>query len=290
MGLPLMYVLNCNLTCISLTEVAQLQSYTPTDLPHIWWCPTGPLTFLPIHAAGLYDQSFPGPNILDFAVSSYTPTVTTLLEALQKNPIVYKGLLGVSQSCTPGQSRLPNADKELDLIKQFGSSLDIHSLQGELATVECVLEGMKKRSWVHLACHAVQHPSSPAESAFCLHNGNLTLSKIMTKSFDNADFAFLSACQTATGDKNLPDEAVHLAAGMLAAGYQSVIATMWSIGDNDAPLIADEVYSHLRCGAGPNSTMAAHALHHAVKKLRKKLEKAGSPAFLSWVPFIHVGK
>jgi CHAT domain-containing protein len=116
-------------------------------------------------------------------------------------------------------------DRELDLIEQLNSSLNIHSLPGELAMVDCVLEGMEERSWVHLACHAVQHSSSPTQSAFCLHNGDLTLSKIITKSFRNADFAFLSACQTATGDENLPDEAVHLAAGMLAAGYRSVIAT-----------------------------------------------------------------
>ena len=213
--------------------------------------------------------------------------MTALLEAFRETPTTFRGLLGVSQSSTPGQTKLPNADKELDVIKQFGSTLKIHNLPGELATVDDVLAGMEDRSWVHLACHAVQHPSSPIESAFCLHNGNLTLSKIITKSFPNADFAFLSACQTATGDKDLPDEAVHLAAGMLAAGYRSVIATMWSIGDKYAPMITGEVYPRLVCGPAPDSTMAAHALHHAVKQLRGK---TGDPGFLSWVPFIHVGK
>lgn len=33
------------------------------------------------------------------------------------------------------------------------------------------------------------------------------------------DFAFLSPCQTATGEKHLSDEAIHMAAGMLFAGY-----------------------------------------------------------------------
>ena len=75
------------------------------------------LTFLPIHAAGLYDQSSPGPNILYFAVSSHTPTVTALLEAFRETPETFKGLLGVSQSYTPVQSRLPNTAKELDLIQ-----------------------------------------------------------------------------------------------------------------------------------------------------------------------------
>ncbi|KAI0082963.1 hypothetical protein BDY19DRAFT_981531, partial [Irpex rosettiformis] len=51
----------------------------------------------------------------------------------------------------------------------------------------------------------------------------------------NADLAVLSACQTATGDEKLSEEAVHLAAGMLNIGYKSVIGTMWSISDYIAP-------------------------------------------------------
>ena len=68
------------------------------------------------------------------------------------------------------------------------------------------------------------HPNPPSESAFCLQNGRLTLSTIITKSFPHADFAFLSESaslrQTAAGDKNLSEGAVRLAAGMLAAGYR----------------------------------------------------------------------
>ncbi|KAJ6522099.1 hypothetical protein DFH09DRAFT_938562 [Mycena vulgaris] len=39
--------------------------------------------------------------------------------------------------------------------------------------------------------------------------------------------AVLRACQTAMGDEKLPDEAVHLAASLLFAGFRSVVATMW---------------------------------------------------------------
>jgi len=106
------------------------------------------------------------------------------------------------------------------------------------------------------------------------------------RSFPRADFAFLSACQTATGDKRLPEEAIHLAAGLMLAGYRGVIATMWSIQDKDAPVIADHVYAKLFKDTQQNSTGAALALHHAVKLLRQQV---GDSAFLSWVPFIHVG-
>ncbi|KAJ6529941.1 hypothetical protein DFH09DRAFT_934658, partial [Mycena vulgaris] len=50
----------------------------------------------------------------------------------------------------------------------------------------------------------------------------------------------LSACQTARGAKGLQEESVHLAAGMLLAGYRGVIATMWSIMDT-LPLIVFQV-------------------------------------------------
>jgi CHAT domain-containing protein len=262
------------------------------DPPRIWWCATGPLTFLPIHAAGLYNTKEAGFKISDFVTSSYTPTLTALLEPPLIAHRTFQGLLGVSQPCTPGLSRLPNAEKELELIEKLGSTvtgLRVHSLPAELATRESVIGSMERYSWVHLACHAVQDTSEPTQSAFCLQNGRLTLSTIITKSFPHADFAFLSACQTATGDKNLSEEAVHLAAGMLAAGYRSVIATMWSIMDDDAPLVAEEVYSRLVRGPEPNSAQAAHALHHAVRRLREQLEESGKPSFLFWIPFIHVG-
>lgn len=148
---------------------------------------------------------------------------------------------------------------------------------------------MAKHSWIHLACHAIQDATDPLKSAFAFQDGMLDLATIMQKSLVHADFASLSACQTASGDEKLPEEAVHLAAGMLMAGYRSVLATMWSIADVDAPLIADEIYATLLKGDGePDSGRAAYALHDAVAKLR---ERVGEDApFTRWVPFIHVGQ
>ena len=62
-----------------------------------------------------------------------------------------------------------------------------------------------------------------------LGNGNLKVSKIIQKRNTNASLAFLSACETAKGDKGSPDEAMHLAATMLFAGFCGVVGTMWSV-------------------------------------------------------------
>ena len=256
--------------------------------PRIWWCATGPLAFLPIHAAGIYSNSEPGFNISDYVVSSYTPTLAAIIGAHESHQAreKYRGLLAISQPSTPGQSALPNTEVELDIIKEQATKFGVRLLRGPKASMESVIEGMEAHSWVHLACHGVQDTIEPLKSAFCLHNKRLELSTIITKSFPYADFAFLSACQTAAGDEKLPEEAVHLAAGLMLAGYGSVIATTWSIKDKDAPVIAGHVYTELFSDTEPDSSGSAVALHHAVKLLRQQV---GDSEFLSWVPFIHVG-
>jgi hypothetical protein len=264
---------------------------SPTaDPPRIWWCATGSLAFLPIHAAGIYDKDTAGFNVSDYVVSSYTPTLSTIINGTESRETrgKFRGLLAVCQPNTPGQSTLPNTMVELTQIQEQAAAhnFDVHSLEGPAALVESVVGGMETHSWIHFACHAMQDTAEPTKSAFCLHDGRLELAAIITKSFRHADFAFLSACQTATGDEKLSEEAIHLAAGLILAGYRGVIATMWSILDKDAPVIAGHVYSELFGDAEPDSTRAALALHHAVKCLRQQV---GDSAFLSWVPFIHVG-
>jgi CHAT domain-containing protein len=175
---------------------------------------------------------------------------------------------------------------ELNIIKEQATKFGVRLLRGPEALMDSVIQGMETHSWVHFACHGVQDTIEPIKSAFCLHDKRLELSTIITKSFPHADFAFLSACQTATGHEKLSEEAVHLAAGLMLAGYGTVIATTWSIKDKDAPLIAGHIYTELFSDTVPDSSRSAVALHHAVKLLRQQV---GDSEFLSWVPFIHVG-
>ncbi|KAJ7880844.1 CHAT domain-containing protein [Mycena leptocephala] len=153
--------------------------------------------------------------------------------------------------------------------------------------LDSVKEGMRNSGWVHFACHGVQDVQHPTESALLLAGSSkLTLSNLIQLALPHAELAFLSACQTAMGDKPLQEESVHLAAGMLSAGYRGVIATMWTIMDRDAPQVASEVYEHLFKTLPPDTTQAAKALHLAVQKLQKGPNKK---PFFHWVPFIHVG-
>jgi len=265
-----------------------LQTPPTHELSHIWWCPTGPLAFLPIHAAGLYGSNVaPGSTLSEFVISSYTPTLSALINISQDSKPQKFQLLAVAQPNAHGQSHLPNTQEELNRIWEHAKNFTVLSLIESNATIEGVVQGMKESSWVHFACHGVQDIAKPTESGLLLAGSSrLKLLDIIKMSLPHAELAFLSACQTATGAEDLSEEAVHLAAGMLLAGYHGVIATMWSIKDRDAPCITDVVYAHLFREQQPDYTQAAYALHYAVQQLRRSTE---GKSYISWVPFIHIG-
>ena len=250
--------------------------------------------FLPIHAAGFYDtqHSQPGHIVSDFAISSYVPTLSIL--APPPNPDVEPSgnlrLLAVRQPPSDGLSRLPGVITELEHIRAvIGNSPSARTtiLESSVGTVEEVLTLMKEADWVHFACHGIQDAASPTQSGLCLADQRrLKISDIIALSRSRGGLAFLSACQTAMGDEGLSDEAIHIAAGMLFAGYGGVIGTMWSISDKLAPDVARDVYEQLfRNGTRPDYREAARALHGAVGRLRD----SGKASFVTWLPFIHVG-
>ncbi|KAI0083132.1 hypothetical protein BDY19DRAFT_1061084 [Irpex rosettiformis] len=90
-----------------------------TTLPHITWCPTGPLAFLPFHAAGIYPKhestNAHSQTIIDIAVSSYTPTLEALLKPRTKvtaGDTEYPMALVLSQPATPNCDRILNMRTE----------------------------------------------------------------------------------------------------------------------------------------------------------------------------------
>jgi CHAT domain-containing protein len=254
------------------------------NLPHIYWCASGPLAFLPLHAAGDYSKIGPEYRSYNYATASYIPTIKSLLRDTPPTDDAFQGVLAVSESST-----LPGTTQEINvLVGQLGAEMVMH-LKDASATKNAVREKMLEFSWIHIACHGIQDRSDPLESAFILHDGDkLTLADLVKSSSQSGGLAFLSACQTATGHDALPDEAIHLAGGMLSAGYCSVIGTMWSIQDDDAPLVAKEVYSRVVDPVKGTCDVlkSAWALHEATARLR---DKVGEKNFVQWVPFIHMG-
>ncbi|KAF8702664.1 TPR-like protein, partial [Rhizoctonia solani] len=194
---------------------------------------------------------------------------------------------GVGQAATPGLTPLPGTTIELGYLQAHSKQrTDYWQLTDERATRKAVLDAMDEYDWVHLACHASQDLRDSTKSRFYLHDGTLDLSAINQRTFRSKGLAYLSACQTATGDEKLPDEAIHLASGMLMAGYRSVIASLWSVVDEDAPFVADKVYGRLLEDGKVGNGEAGRALHDAVAGLR---ETVGEKELGRWVPYMHIG-
>ncbi|KAF9239427.1 hypothetical protein BU15DRAFT_61939 [Melanogaster broomeanus] len=86
--------------------------------------------------------------------------------------------------------------------------------------------------------------------------------------FENPEFAFLSACHTAVGDKSTPDEAIHLAAAMQFAGFKSVVGTMWGVDDAFVHYMVTAFYRNMfESSKRPDFRRSAEYLNKAVKDI-----------------------
>jgi hypothetical protein len=227
----------CSTRLTLVTLISAHQRAAGRARPRLHWCPTGDFTFLPIHAAGIYA----GPEdshvcCSNYVVSSYTPTLSALLNAQNKTPQTapsHLNILAVAEDGRgPGSTVSPlfGVEPELtcvrDTAKASGHNCSV-DLIPKHATVDGVAERMQTAHFVHLACHGTQDEASALESGFYLSNGMLRVSKLMHLNLDKAWLAYLSACETAKSDTNQPDQVVYLTAAMLHAGFKSVVATMW---------------------------------------------------------------
>ncbi|KAG2031796.1 CHAT domain-containing protein [Suillus americanus] len=120
-----------------------------------------------------------------------------------------------------------------------------------------------------------------------MRDEHLTLLDIMEKHVPHAEFAFLSACHTAVGDKETPDEVIHLAAGLQFSGFKSVIGTLWEVDDAVAKHVVkafyENLFADLEDGGVMDCTKAAWALNRATHSVKTKV-----PLEQRMV-FVHIG-
>lgn len=262
--------------------------------PRLWWCPVGILAYLPLHAAGhrgdnLADNSALRGNprtALDRVVSSYTPTIRGLAYA-RAHPSQSEAstTLIVAVPEAPGVSPLAGVAAEAEAL----SKLIPGAVQLADPSRERVLEALLEHPRVHFACHGFADPVDPGASELVMPDRQtrpLTLRDISSLQLD-AEFAFLSACDTFVTSQNLADEGVHITGAFHLAGYKHVIGTLWSINDLAATEIALGIYKFLTANGTtrPQEDLAAPSLHHATLGMRAKYPDM--PSY--WVTHTHTG-
>lgn len=158
-------------------------------------------------------------------------------------------------------------------------------VQDQGAGITKVTEELNRNDFVHLACHGIPNRKRPFESGFALGDGLLKVEHIMRYNLQNARFAYLSACHTTVGDKESPDEVIHLAAAMQFAGFRSVIGTMWAVDDAHTNEITSRFYECMLDGSSErlDYTRAAWPLHRTMKTVSREVP------FDQRILYIHIG-
>lgn len=277
-------------------------SAPPADLPRLWWCPTGDLCFLPLHAAGRYARDgASSQSLLDYVISSYTPTAGFLA-----------GLVGQpDQSATDGHVRDASAllvavpasasgDAALPAVARDVAAFTARFPNGRVladdaATAEAVLGALGDYQIVHFACHAQQHVRDPSSGFISAYDAPVTIRELRRRTARDGQLALLMGCETARGGRRLADEVITMATALQLTGFRHTVATLWLVDDADATTVAQHIYgatSPGHSGTQPPAASAprhditmAHAVHDAVQQLRAEYPFAPN----RWAGTIHLG-
>ncbi|MGW7414565.1 CHAT domain-containing protein [Streptomyces sp. NPDC054863] len=257
---------------------------------HIWWIPIGPMSLLPLHAAGHHStrDTVEPLTLIDRAISSYAPTARALVEARQRPRPATQHVLVVALSRTPGARPLPAAGPEADIVRGcFPQALSFADAE---ATAERIQEALPASTWAHFACHGVTDPETSSRNRLLLHDHEQSPFDWRTISLldlSKAHVAYLSACDTARTGIRLLDEAIHVASSFQLAGFSHVIATLWSTWDNTAVQFAQDFYTEVGSMARDPHTPVdvALAMHRATLAARSNYPNF--PAL--WAGHVHFG-
>ncbi|MFG2456072.1 CHAT domain-containing protein [Streptomyces sp. NPDC048523] len=259
--------------------------------PRLWWCPTGPLTLLPLHAAQRYDARLGRDDgVPDRAISSYTPTLRALATARRPRPTTVSlrdrgsdgDVLVASVARVPGLRPLAFAEDEVAAVSDACPRTP-EVLQAGGATREAVTVGLTRHRCWHFIGHSRQDLLNSGLAAIRLADGELTALDLASLRLHGAELAYLSSCESATTGTGVPDEPLHLALSCQIAGYRHTVGTMWSVLDHSAAEMAGLFYTNLTVDGRLAPETAADALHKAVMHLRRT-----SPMEV-WAAYLHAG-
>ena len=259
------------------------------DASVVHWCLSGWLGLLPVHAAFIKQPDGPpGPAFLRFA-SAFSPSLRALIHSRREmdrpGGLTGRPLLVVSMPETPGAGRpLRHVRREAAMIKELFPERT-RVLSGDAATPVEVASWLRDASWVHFACHGESILESPLGSRLLLGGSAgaaLTVQDILDLNLPAAEFAYLSACDTANSGVTSPDQSLHLVSAFQVAGYRRVVGTLWPVNDRFAADTAEVVYRGLRArGAAETALVVREEMEQAYRD-HPSLPK-------TWASFVYFG-
>jgi CHAT domain-containing protein len=230
--------------------------------------PHGMLHYLPFHAF------FDGERYLcDVFQVSYAPSanVFALCQKRRSTPAGSALIFGIPDACAPFI---------LDEVQAVAGMLPDNTIfLGSNATAAKLREEGARARLIHIATHGFFRQDNPMFSGIRLADGYLSLHDIDQLHLP-AQLITLSGCATGLTVVAAGDELLGLVRGLLHAGGESLLLSLWDVHDRTTSEFMKSFYSHYSA-EGNN----AAALQNAMSAIR-----AHSPHPYFWAPFKLVGR
>jgi CHAT domain-containing protein len=213
-------------------------------------------------------------------------TAADVMRAVQP-PDPGKSKSGMVAFGNPTGANLPASEVEVKSIASVFPGTDVFSGAG--VTKEAInSQQLFDKRIVHFATHGILNSTRPRDSYLQLASGGepgaekLSVREIWRLPMKKVEIVTLSACETALGDKE-PDggEITTLAEAFATAKVRTVVASLWSVGDESTKEFMMEFYKELAAGASKTA-----ALQRAEVALMKN-PKYSRPLY--WAPFVLMG-
>ena len=235
---------------------------------HLVIVPHGVLHYLPFHA--LFDGDR---YMIDSFTVSYAPSAGIFALCQQKSarasgpPLI----LGVPDAQAP---------LILDEVQSIARTLPgAELLLGANANIEALRTTGSHSRILHIATHGTFRQDNPMFSGIRLGDAYLNLYDLYQLQLE-ADLVTLSGCATGLNVVAAGDELLGLIRGLLYAGAQSLLLTLWNVHDRSTADFMTSFYRRFQEGANK-----AVALQSAMQELRQRY-----PHPYYWAPFVLIGK
>jgi CHAT domain-containing protein len=223
-----------------------------------------------------------------FLVEDYGIALTPGLQLVDPQPIQQQELsvltAGLSEA-RQGFSALPNVIPEVQQIQQ---EISAELLLNQDFTTNAIQQLVQDSAdpIVHMATHG-KFSSQKDETFILTWDGQLNinqLNSLLQASELNREapieLLVLSACQTATGDKQA---ALGLAGVAVRAGARSTVATLWQVNDEGTAIFMSRFYEELT----DQNVSKAEALRRAQLAILEDPQFRQHPYF--WAPYVLIG-
>jgi CHAT domain-containing protein len=235
---------------------------------HLVFVPHGLLHYVPFHA--LHDGTS---YLVERYSISYAPSASVYAVCQTKpgNASVESLVLGVPDA------QAPSIRTEVEALSQILPNARLFI--GEAATEDVLRTCGPGSRMVHIATHGYFRQDNPMFSSIRLGGSHLSLYDISHLQLP-AELIVLSGCATGLNVVTPGDELMGLVRGLLQAGAQSLVLSLWDVHDESTKEFMIGFYTRLQ-----KDLSKAQAMQATMLELRERY-----PHPYHWAPFSLIGK